>query len=770
MSFKPGEVDDLASLPDLNQEVLLRELKVRYERDTIYSYVGDILVAVNPFKQLPIYTTAVQEEYRNVLQKADRPPHIFAIADRAYYDMLRDKRHQCCVISGESGAGKTESAKYMIRHIIHLCHSGTTGEVLENQILQVNPLLEAFGNAATIMNDNSSRFGKYTELIFDAEGHVCGAKISDYLLEKSRVVQQQHGEQNFHIFHYIFASPFKDKYALASKDDFPYIRDERLFSDREAAHQHDIVTRALKDVGFDDNEMEMLHDVLAAILHLSRIAFSAPEEHDPASLAADSASVCARVSSLLGVDASKLQSALLTTTTITRGEAIVKPYTTMQAQDSRDAAAKELYRRMFAWIVSSINAILDPEGQAAKAQPEQRSRLAPPSADKRFIIGILDIFGFENFDVNSFEQFCINLANEQLQHFFNQHIFKMEMEEYRRENVDATDVAFIDNQPVLDMFLNRPMGLLALLDEESHFPRATDDSLVGKFHKHFSSHAAFSVPQGDACEFHIKHYAGTVMYDGIGFLDKNRDSLAPDVVHLFADSSVSVVAESFQASISSTGQIIPSRARWSSNVGKRKNKATLSNTTNKRALTVSAQFRNSLLLLVDNMAQRAYKVIAYSPDTTIEPGAFSCQRVLDTAGIRDFKLGRTKVFLKYYDAETLEVKVTRFKQLAVTFQKVARGFIARRSVVQMQREREQRAAQTVEMMKTVEASAHAIAQDREIPHMGPWTFTCDRLTIPCGQSDPDAADATDALVSMPIKMKKTQRRRRQHRTPSTSTT
>eukprot|EP00055_Hartaetosiga_balthica_P007978 m.28438 g.28438 ORF g.28438 m.28438 type:complete len:1017 (+) comp6045_c0_seq2:37-3087(+) len=768
---KDIEVDDLATLTHLDQDTLLHALKGRFNRDLIYTYVGDILVAVNPFKQLTCYGGPNPEKYKNLTDKTAEAPHVYAVADSSYSSLLRDRQHQCCVISGESGAGKTESAKYMIQQIIYLCHAGQVGEQLENQILQVNPLLEAFGNAATNMNDNSSRFGKYTELMFKHTGKVCGARIADYLLEKSRVVFQLEGEQNFHIFYYLFHSEKKAEYGLTSVADFPYLRNEELFSPKEAKDAYKEVMQALSDVGFDEEDTANLHKVLATVLYTSHLSFSSLDEHDPCTLNEDAKEGLVRICSLLGINAENFAKAIVTTTTITRGEAIIKPYTVAQALDSRDAMAKELYRRMFAWIVSSINTLLNPEKAVKKEEGGRRGRRkGNDDDDDNLIIGILDIFGFENFSKNSLEQFCINLANEQLQHFFNEHIFKLEMEEYKRQGVDVTDIAYKDNQPVLDLFLAKPIGLLALLDEEAHFPRATDVTLVSKFQENFKSSEYFGVKEGRSDMFHIVHYAGDVVYVAEGFLDKNRDSLSPDIVNLFLESSVSVVAEAFAAKVSSTGQIVPSRARWGGNVGNRKTrKETLSNTTNKRAVTLGGQFRNSLALLIANMRQcmphfvrcikpntrkrsslfvdkfvvdqlnytgmlettrirkegfsvrpsfeefmERYKVIAYSPDSTIEPGKHSCQVVLDTAGVKCYKLGRTKVFLKYHDADMLQIKVNAFQEYAVFLQKLCRGFLVRHGLKNI-REEKKRCVELVDaFLNSIKASSLKLTKGLEI--------------------------------------------------------
>ncbi|EDQ85639.1 uncharacterized protein MONBRDRAFT_34161 [Monosiga brevicollis MX1] len=695
-----GAVDDLATLTTLDNDLLLEHLHQRYEKDVIYTYVGDILIAINPFKELGIYDAAHKAEYQQGNPKLQHTPHIFAVADTAYHDMLKTGKDQCCVISGESGAGKTESAKFVISHIIDLCRAGDLGSKLEQRILQMNPLLEAFGNASTFLNDNSSRFGKYTELLFNPQGQVMGARLSEYLLEKSRVVHQMVEDKNFHVFYYLFASAERDLLGLDTPATFPYLNQGSIPSD---AHQQlELVHQALDDIGFTREEQSMLQHVLAAVLHTGRINFKSADHLEPAHFADGAEGVLAQVAKLLKVDQAALHEALMASNVITRGEAIRKPFTLEQAEDTRDAMAKALYGRMFGWIVSGINGLLKPD-----------------------LPGILDIFGFEIHAESGFEQFCINLANEQLQHFFNQ-------QEYARQGVDGANVTYVDNGPVLDMFLSRPVGLLALLDEESHFPKATDETLVLKFALQFKDYKAFVPAQGADCSFTVRHYAEDVQYTGYGFLYKNRDSMAPDVSAVLQTSGLSVVAESFLAEVSSTGQILADRARWGANAGRRRQKDYMPgagkktmNTTNKRALTVSGQFRNSLFLLVEKMtACSPHFVRCIKPSKTKNANFFDPSYVmaqlkytgmLETTRIRregysfrpsfeEFLERRTKVFLKYFQAEALDEKVQQFQKHAASLQKVAKGFLARRHVQQMNEQKRKQEAATASFFATVDKS------------------------------------------------------------------
>eukprot|EP00050_Salpingoeca_kvevrii_P001276 m.166339 g.166339 ORF g.166339 m.166339 type:complete len:982 (-) comp10335_c1_seq30:597-3542(-) len=716
-----GQADDLASLANLDEAILLEELRVRYTEDKIYTYVGDILVAVNPFKRLPIYGDGHAAKYHDKVKSAN-PPHIYAIADQAYFSLVRNQQDQCAIISGESGAGKTESAKYMIQHIIRLCHVGPEGATLERRIIQVNPLLEAFGNASTLMNHNSSRFGKYTQLVFDQNGKVLGAQISEYLLEKSRVMFQQQGEQNFHIFYYLFARDDLERFHLTRNfQDYPIVSQVHQKMEDSLSHMYKDVAVALRDVGFSEEQQHLINSILAGIIHTSNVDFTSNGDHEPASITSQSKKALGFMESLLQVNGEQLAKALVINVTFTRGECIERTYTCRQAYDCRDAMAKALYGRLFAWIVSNINELL-----------------APASMEKTLQIGILDIFGFENFNTNSFEQFCINLANEQLQQFFNQHIFENELEEYRMQGIDGTNIKYIDNKPLLDMFLEKPIGLFSLLDEESHFPQATDQSLVDKYIRHFKDKKDFLPPVNNDSVFTIVHYAGKVEYDGFGFLEKNRDTLAPDVVQLLQQSSNSLVSDIFLAELSSTGNLKKARTSSQSGMGARRRgreqpevNRTL-NRTNKRSLTVGAQFRNSLSLLVSKMsacsphfvrcikpntAQRdhcftdefvlkqlnytgmlettrirkegysvrptfeefmqQFKILAYKAEAKVEPSAATCERILQTVGISDFLTGRTKLFLRYYHFDQLEYHLMERQRQAEVLQKCIRGYKAR---------------------------------------------------------------------------------------------
>ncbi|XP_055555748.1 unconventional myosin-VIIa-like [Falco cherrug] len=525
---------NLAELPELDEVALLAGLQQRFLRQQIYTDIGDILVAMNPFQPLSLYGREVSERYQNY-GTGTLPPHIFAVASRAYHAMLGrgggSPRGQSIVISGESGAGKTESTKLLLQHIMNLSKGNLQ---LEQQILQVNLLLEAFGNAQTVMNDNSSRFGKYIELHFQ-KNTVRGAKLSEYLLEKSRVVHQDTGERNFHIFYYMFAglsSEEKEMYGLLDPSLYRYIGGQFCTWDvaQRWKHKYQEVCNALDRVGFQEQEQVDMQAILAGVLSLGNVTFQPEESNGSVKVSEASRGWLKAAAVQFGVQEDELLKCLICTTSVTRGEQIQRFHTQQQAQDARDSIAKEAYSRVFGWIICKVNELL-----AENMDPEVELRE----------IGILDIFGFENFAVNSFEQLCINLANEQLQHFFNHHIFQLEQAAYKEEELPWENITFSNNEPILNLLLAKPLGLLSLLDEQSAFPQATDKTFVDKLNNSFKGNVHFQPSRGRVLGFSIFHYAGKVQYTAGGFLEKNRDTLPANIHGLFINSVTPLVTVLF---------------------------------------------------------------------------------------------------------------------------------------------------------------------------------------------------------------------------------
>ncbi|XP_020146620.1 myosin-3 [Aegilops tauschii subsp. strangulata] len=502
-------VDDLIQMSYLNEPSVLYNLQYRYSRDLIYTKAGPVLIAINPLKEVPLYGKDFIRKYR---QKLTNDPHVYAIADIAFNEMLRDGINQSIIISGESGAGKTETAKIAMQYLAAL--GGANG--MESEVLQTNVILEALGNAKTSRNDNSSRFGKLTEMHFSETGKICGAKIQTFLLEKSRVVRRAPGERSYHIFYQLCsgASPLhRKKLLLRDANYYNYLKQSSCLriDGVDDAKRFSSLLGALDIVQISgENQME-LFSMLAVVLWLGNISFSVIDNENHVEV--DSNEGLANAAKLLGCSVPQLVIALSTRKIQAGKENIVQRLTLTQAIDARDALAKSIYAHLFDWIVEQINHSL--------GTGRQRTRRS---------ISILDIYGFESFNKNGFEQFCINYANERLQQHFNRHLFKLEQEEYLDDGIDWVSVEFVDNTDCLSLFEKKPLGLLSLLDEESTFPKATDLSFANKLKQHLSGNPGFKGEQDGA--FKICHYAGEVSYDTTGFLEKNRDPLHTESIQL----------------------------------------------------------------------------------------------------------------------------------------------------------------------------------------------------------------------------------------------
>ncbi|XP_059713995.1 unconventional myosin-IXa isoform X2 [Haemorhous mexicanus] len=537
------DYDDLCGLPDLNEKTLLENLRNRFKQEKIYTYVGSILIVINPFKFLPIYNPKYVKMYDNH-QLGKLEPHIYAVADVAYHAMLQRKKNQCIVISGESGSGKTQSTNFLIHHLTALSQKGFASGV-EQIILGAGPVLEAFGNAKTAHNNNSSRFGKFIQVNYQETGTVRGAYVEKYLLEKSRLVYQEHNERNYHVFYYLLAGASEEERSAfhlkqpeeyhylnqmtkkplrQSWDDYCYDSEPDCFSveGEDLKHDFERLQLAMEMVGFLPKTRRQIFSLLSAILHLGNIRYKKKTYRD------DSIDICNPeilpvVSELLEVKEEMLFEALVTRKTVTVGEKLILPYKLAEAVTVRNSMAKSLYSALFDWIVFRINhALLN-----SKDMEEGTKTLS---------IGVLDIFGFEDYENNSFEQFCINFANERLQHYFNQHIFKLEQEEYRAEGISWHNIDYIDNSSCINLISKKPTGLLHLLDEESNFPQATNQTLLDKFKRQHEGSSYIEFPAVMEPAFIIKHYAGKVKYGVKDFREKNTDHMRPDIVALLRSS------------------------------------------------------------------------------------------------------------------------------------------------------------------------------------------------------------------------------------------
>uniref|UniRef100_A0AAY5EI87 Myosin motor domain-containing protein n=1 Tax=Electrophorus electricus TaxID=8005 RepID=A0AAY5EI87_ELEEL len=672
--------EDLASLSDLDEKSLLESLTLRFNQNQIY-----VSIFTTDRLRATLMSLQVSEKYK-YHEKSSLPPHIFAVADRAYQSMLgrlgTGPKNQCIVISGESGAGKTESTKLLLRQLVELCRANSQ---LEQQILQVNPLLEAFGNAQTVMNDNSSRFGKYIQLRFQ-NSSVKGAKINEYLLEKSRVVHQDEGERNFHIFYCMLAgiSPHdKEMYGLLEPTQYRYLNGRSIQDD---AVQHwsakfGEVSNAMDMVGFEEQEKVDMMTILAGVLSLGNITFETTDS-DALKVTEKCQGWLKATAGQFGVEAEELQRCLTCTMSVARGEAIYRFHNQQQAEDARDSIAKVVYGRVFGWIVSKINELLT---HTLDSKVELNE------------IGILDIFGFENFAVNRFEQLCINLANEQLQYFFNHHIFLMEQNEYKEEGIQWETITFKDNKPILDLFLTKPIGILSLLDEQSNFPQATDGNFVDKLNSKFKANPHYDVVRSHCPLFAIVHYAGKVQYNASGFLEKNRDNIPASIRNLFINSVTPLLSVLFSATISRTGTLMPRRA----NVGLKfsihslavlMEKMFVANPHFVRCIKPNASKLPDLVdrkLVMDQLRYNGLletirirrEGFSWRPSfKEWDPfcifhvyllclHSISCMSILNTTELSGWKCGSSRLFFKYWHQEELARLLERLGKAAVVIQK-----------------------------------------------------------------------------------------------------
>ncbi|XP_075380291.1 unconventional myosin-IXb isoform X1 [Mycteria americana] len=527
------DFDDLCNLPNLTETTLLENLKCRFLKHKIYTYAGSILIAINPFKFLPIYNPKYVKMYENH-QLGKLEPHIFAIADVAYHTMLKKHVNQCIVISGESGSGKTQSTNFLIHCLTALSQKGYASGV-ERTILGAGPVLEAFGNAKTAHNNNSSRFGKFIQVNYLENGIVRGAVVEKYLLEKSRLVSQEKDERNYHVFYYLLLGVNEEErkeFHLKQPEDYFYLNQHNLKIEdgEDLRHDFERLKQAMEMVGFLSATKKQIFSVLSAILYLGNVTYKKKATGRDEGLEVGPPEVLDILSQLLKVKREILVEVLTKRKTVTANDKLILPYSLNEAITARDSMAKSLYSALFDWIVLRINhALLN-----KKDMEESVTCLS---------IGVLDIFGFEDFETNSFEQFCINYANEQLQYYFNQHIFKLEQEEYKSEGITWHNIDYTDNVACIHLISKKPTGLFYLLDEESNFPHATNQTLLAKFKQQHEENKFFVGTPVMEPAFIIRHFAGKVKYQIKDFREKNMDYMRPDIVALLRSSDSAYVRE-----------------------------------------------------------------------------------------------------------------------------------------------------------------------------------------------------------------------------------
>ncbi|NXU47681.1 MYH3 protein, partial [Turnix velox] len=541
---KFDRIEDVSMLTHLHEPAVLYNLKDRYSSWMIYTYSGLFCVVVNPYKWLPVYNPQVVLAYRGK-KRQETPPHIFSISDNAYQFMLKGELFYFDQTqSGESGAGKTVNTKRVIQYFVMIAASGDAARkeaswikvggrkgTLENQIISANPLLEAFGNAKTVRNDNSSRFGKFIRIHFGASGKLASGDIETYLLEKSRVTFQLKAERSYHIFYQILSNKKSELLEMllitTNPYDYPFISQGEISVASINDQEELVATDAAIDIlGFSPDEKMGIYKLTGAILHYGNMKFkqkSREEQAEP-----DGTAEADKAAYLMGLNSADLLKAFCCPRVKVGNEYVMKGQTVDQVHQAVSAISKSVYEKLFLWIVMRINQQLDTK------QPRHQ------------FIGVLDIAGFEIFEFNSFEQLCINFTNEKLQQFFNHHTFVLEQEEYKKEGIDWEIIDFGMDLAACIELIEKPMGIFSILEEECMFPKATDTSFKNKLYdQHLGKSSNFQKPKptkGKAeAHFSLVHYAGTVDYNITGWLEKNKDPLNETVVGLYQKSSMKIL-------------------------------------------------------------------------------------------------------------------------------------------------------------------------------------------------------------------------------------
>uniref|UniRef100_K3X800 Myosin motor domain-containing protein n=1 Tax=Globisporangium ultimum (strain ATCC 200006 / CBS 805.95 / DAOM BR144) TaxID=431595 RepID=K3X800_GLOUD len=656
--------EDMCQLSHLHEPAIVYNVRARFFAQAPYTYTGKIVVAVNPYQWIKsLYSEALRDLYTQHSWD-ELPPHVYATSAEAFHNMKNHKIPQSILVSGESGAGKTETVKIMMEHLASISISnakktqelsdaqvnGTTSasaaighDTIVQKVLKSNPLLEAFGNAKTIRNDNSSRFGKFTQLQFNTDYCLIGAECRHYLLEKSRVIAQAAGERNYHVF-YQLVSAREERYGFSptsSAAEFRYLQDEPLLLDGQTDLERYQVTRdALTTIGLSDTEQDDLFHALCGILRLGQLDFvplesnkndaSQPMASLNPSAFADNASYQSEIENqkreieqcakLLGVEVAALSQQLCSRSVKARQEVYCVPLSNLQASNNRDALAKEVYARVFAYLVRRVNYSIS------------ESPFGSATAPSYMHIDLLDIFGFESFQRNSFEQFCINFANEKLQQKFTLDVFKTVQEEYQQEEIQWEFITYRDNQDMLDL-LENSMGLMALLNEECVRPKGSDVSFASKIVSLHEANPRLEKARLSQTHFVLHHYAGAVTYDAAGFVEKNKDSLQSDLLELLATSSNGLIAMMFGARASTAyltdDDLAAAHAASMMDDGGRR--STLGRKTSSfMQETVSYKFKAQLALLMSDISStEVHYVRCIKPNSKKSPHVYEIDSVVN---------------------------------------------------------------------------------------------------------------------------------------------
>ncbi|XP_045074319.1 unconventional myosin-Ie, partial [Coregonus clupeaformis] len=707
-NVKQSGVDDMVLLSKINEDAIVDNLKKRYMDDYIFTYIGPVLISVNPFKQMPYFGDKEVEMYQGAAQY-ENPPHIYALADNMYRNMMIDRENQCVIISGESGAGKTVAAKYIMGYISRVSGGGPRVQHVKDIILQSNPLLEAFGNAKTVRNNNSSRFGKYFEIQFSSGGEPDGGKISNFLLEKSRVVMRNPGERSFHIFYQLIEGATgeqKSSLGITSLDYYNYLNQSGSYKVDDINDKSDFqeTVHAMEVIGISGEDRGLVLQIVAGVLHLGNINFREAGNY----AAVESEEFLAFPAFLLGIDQKRLKEKLTSRKMDSKWgssmESIDVTLNVEQACYTRDALSKALHSRVFDFLVESINKAI------VKVHQE-------------FNIGVLDIYGFEIFQKNGFEQFCINFVNEKLQQIFIELTLKAEQEEYVQEGIRWTPIEYFNNKIVCDLIESKlnPPGIMSILDDVCATMHAVgegaDQTMLQKLRVAINSHEHFnSWNQG----FIIHHYAGKVSYDAEGFCERNRDVLFSDLIELMQSSEIAFIRALFPDNLNTEKKGRPTTA--GSKIKKQANDLvqTLMKCTPHYIRCIKPNETKKPKDWEESRVKHQVEYLGLKENIRVRRAGYAYRRVFrkflnryailtkeswptwcgdEKQGVLhllravnmdqdQFQLGRTKVFIKAPESLFLleETRERKFDSHARAIQKAWRKYVARKKYVQMREE------------------------------------------------------------------------------------